>query len=216
MAEEKINKFVINYLTEEQYAAALEAGTLNNNDFYCTSDITEEEKEEQSGAGATLIHSDEDSSVMFEKIEKSFEIMDGKSTLKNSIYFCARVSDKKIKPLPLVHSRLGTGDFGYYLELYFMALDGEMTNTSYGAFVMVDFASKNVTIQGMGEDELTRCEDTLTSTSTRSALAANQGRILNEKILALEARIAELEAGGIDLAVDPTDTSKTNIWIETN
>ena len=38
MAEEKLNKFVINYLTEEQYAAALEAGTLNENDFYCTSE----------------------------------------------------------------------------------------------------------------------------------------------------------------------------------
>lgn len=38
MAEEKLGKFIINYLTEEQYAAAQAAGTLNDNDFYCTVD----------------------------------------------------------------------------------------------------------------------------------------------------------------------------------
>ena len=36
MAESNLNKFVINYLTEEQYKEALAAGTLNDNDFYCT------------------------------------------------------------------------------------------------------------------------------------------------------------------------------------
>lgn len=36
MAEEKLNKFIINYLTEEQYIAAQQAGLLNDNDFYCT------------------------------------------------------------------------------------------------------------------------------------------------------------------------------------
>lgn len=38
MTEEKLGKFIINYLTEKQYAEAQAAGTLNDNDFYCTID----------------------------------------------------------------------------------------------------------------------------------------------------------------------------------
>lgn len=41
MAESNLNKFVINYLTEEQYQEALAAGTLNDNDFYCTADTSD-------------------------------------------------------------------------------------------------------------------------------------------------------------------------------
>lgn len=43
MAESNLSKFVINYLTEEQYQEALAAGTLNDDDFYCTADDSTEE-----------------------------------------------------------------------------------------------------------------------------------------------------------------------------
>ena len=36
----------------------------------------------------------------------------------------------------------------------------------------------------------------LESTSTTAALAANQGRVLNEKILALDERVTDLEEAG--------------------
>ena len=39
MAELNLTKFVINYLTEEQYQEALAAGLLNDNDLYCTQDV---------------------------------------------------------------------------------------------------------------------------------------------------------------------------------
>ena len=48
------------------------------------------------------------------------------------------------------------------------------------------------------------------------ALHANQGKTLNDKIVALEARIAALEAGEIELATDPDDTDEMNVWIQTS
>lgn len=51
--------------------------------------------------------------------------------------------------------------------------------------------------------------DSLESTSTTSALSANQGRILNESIEALDTRVEELEnsSGG------NASNSVTRIWV---
>lgn len=54
------------------------------------------------------------------------------------------------------------------------------------------------------------------NTSINSVLHANQGKILNDKIVALEARIAAFEAGEIELATDPDDTDEMNVWIQTS
>ena len=54
-------------------------------------------------------------------------------------------------------------------------------------------------------------ENTLTSTSVANALSANQGRVLNEKIGALDTRVETLEnnSGGSSQC-----NSETKIWTE--
>ena len=49
----------------------------------------------------------------------------------------------------------------------------------------------------------------LESTSTTAALAANQGRVLNEKILALDERVTDLEEAGTGSGSDITITLAT-------
>ena len=78
MAEEQSNKFVINYLTDEQYASALAAGTINDNDFYCTPDI-------EAGSGVSS--------------ESSIFYWDGLSSTANpdNIAFWQEIVDKSIE-----------------------------------------------------------------------------------------------------------------------
>lgn len=49
----------------------------------------------------------------------------------------------------------------------------------------------------------------LESTSTTAALAANQGRVLNEKILALDERVTDLEEAGTGSGSSVTITLAT-------
>lgn len=61
-------------------------------------------------------------------------------------------------------------------------------------------------------DEGIIVQNTLTSTSTVNALAANQGRVLNEKILALDERVTDLEEQGS--GSDTTFTPAANADID--
>lgn len=54
----------------------------------------------------------------------------------------------------------------------------------------------------------------LESTSTTAALAANQGRVLNEKILALDERVTDLEEAGSGSGSDITLTPATDAEID--
>lgn len=75
MAEEKLNKFVIHYLTEEQYAAALEAGQINENDFYCTS--------ESDGEGSSVYATQEYVNNAIEESSSNIEVNPTDTSNKN-------------------------------------------------------------------------------------------------------------------------------------
>ena len=56
--------------------------------------------------------------------------------------------------------------------------------------------------------------DSLTSTSTSSALSANQGRVLNEKIEALETRVETLENNSSGSESGSQCDCELRIWTE--
>lgn len=218
MAEENLNKFTINYLTEEQYAAALEAGTLNDNDFYCTSDILDEDDTPKvETVFIKLFDTDEEEyDKMFSAVEAYDDEVNGFNAhlIKNIIYENNNYGDYEY------YQAIGSyGEFDdsntliavtiHYAKVHSNKLRG------FSKRAYLDNGTKTIEEINEWDFFLRAPVDNLTSTSTEQSLSANQGKVLNEKIAALEARIAELEAGGIDLAVNPTDTSNTNIWIET-
>lgn len=82
--------------------------------------------------------------------------------------------------------------------------------------ILLSTDTQTLTITDSGLRFVGSVENVLTSTSTSNSLSANQGKILNDKITALTARVAALEAGEIELATDPTDTDEMNVWIQTS
>lgn len=239
MAEKNLNKFTINYLTEEQYAGALAAGTLNDNDFYCTSES--QENEESSSGKAGYITLDESSPAYVGLSDDGNELLcfnawqlePGLYNVTDNIrlyYATADSHDYHIPLSPFAYFDTITvigpkfGEMRVYAkgsgvtELFLSGSQGiyyiGMMNLTESAGVGT-FEDGSDIIMGSYDSPIPEVIDDLTTISSYDALSAKQGKILNEKILALEARIAELEAGGIDLAVNPTDTTNTNIWIET-
>lgn len=219
MAEENLNKFTINYLTEEQYAAAREAGTLNDNDFYCTSNDLENNEQNSAGTETVFIRMFDTEEEEYDKMFSAVEIFDdgvnglNARLIKNVVY---EYSDYGV--LRYFHVMDSDGSFNENGELTEVSFTYYYTNTnkeiiitkraySIGGDKIISEESENHFFRG--------AVDNLESEDTELALSARQGKILAEQIAALEARLAELEAGGIDLAVNPTDTTNTNIWIET-
>lgn len=213
MAEKNLNKFTINYLTEEQYAGALAAGTLNDNDFYCTSE-SQENEESNLGAGAIIISTENTAEDNYDKLLSAIEYLEDRyqiHLIKNIIFEdVAYNADWNSMP---IYSFPVTAE-GSASE-WWIAFHGQDDQHIY------DYVVHAAIVDGVKQFDYTTNVrlgtpiNHLDSNSEDEILSANQGRVLNEKILALEARIAELEAGGIDLAVNPTDTTNRNIWIET-
>lgn len=239
MAEKNLNKFTINYLTEEQYAAAREAGTLNDNDFYCTSnDLTNDEQ----GSGKVGYITLDESSPAYVGLSddgnellcfNAWQLEPGLYNVTDNIRLYYATADSHDYHIPL-------SSFAYFDTITVIGPKfGEMRVYAKGSGVTELFLSGSQGIYYIGMMNLTESAgvgtfedgsdiimgsydspipeviDNVTTVSSLSALSAYQGKLLNEKITALEARIAELEAGGIDLAVNPTDTTNRNIWIET-
>lgn len=219
MAEKNLNKFTINYLTEEQYAAAREAGTLNDNDFYCTSNDLENNEQGSTGVETIFISMFDTDEEEYDKMFSAVEVFDDEVNglnarlTKNVVYEYSDYGD-----LRYFHVMNSYGSFNEDGELIEVSFTYYYTNTSREIIIDKRAYLENgiKTISEDSEISFYRgLVDNLESNDTQLALSAKQGKVLAEQIAALEARIAELEAGGIDLAVNPTDTTNRNIWIET-
>lgn len=187
MAEEKLNNFIINYLTEEQYAAALEAGTINDNDFYCTSNDLENNEQNNTGVETVLIKLFDTDEEEYDKMFSSVEAYDDEANGFNA---------RLIKNV--IYENNNYGDYEYYQAI---GSSGEFDESNTLLAVTIHYArvhsnklrgfSKRAyldngvkTIEEINEwDFFLRAPiDSLTSPSTEESLSANQGRILNEKI----------------------------------
>lgn len=216
MAEEKLNKFVINYLTEEQYAAALEAGTLNDNDFYCTSNDLENDEQDSTGAGAIIISTANTADENYDKIINSIVMSDaGQPRFIKSLIYEDLVYYDDWNGMP-VYSYLTNAE-GSETDVY-MIFHGEDNEYIYDYTIHAYLDNEVKVVEQYSMTRTTKaCVDNLLSSATKQALSANQGRVLAEQIAALEARIAALESGEVNnVAVDPTDTTDMNLWIQTS
>lgn len=203
MIEEKLGKFVVNYLTEEQYNAALQAGTLNDNDFYCTSDDGNVTPGGGSlvGSGAPVVYSTDSKESQVEKLMACFETIENNSARLSG--FCMYIAD-----IPA----FSEGDFSYItiwypyegfydestgeycLQLTAVSNTGWYSGLEATAMLFINEDSKDVRI-------------VLTSKKIVDIEA------LNNRIAALEAMIA---SGEFNIAVDPTNTTNKNLWIATS
>lgn len=221
MAEEKLNKFVINYLTEEQYAAALKAGTLNDNDFYCTSNDLENNEQNSAGTETVFIRMFDTEEEEYDKMFSAVEIFDdgvnglNARLIKNVVY---EYSDYGV--LRYFHVMNSDGSFNENGELTEVSFTYYYTNTNKEIIItkraysidgekIISEESENHFFRGV--------VDNLESDDTELALSANQGKVLAEEIAELRSRIIALESGQVNnVAVDPTDTSDMNLWIQTS
>ena len=199
MAEEKLNKFIINYLTEEQYAAALKAGTLNDNDFYCTSDDGNITPGGGSlvGSGAPVIYSTDSKESQVEKLMACF---DDSNRLSG---FCMYIAD-----IPAFNE----GDFSYITIWY--PYEG-FYDESTGEYCLQLTAVSN-TGWYSGLEATAMLFINADSKDVRIELASKKIidiDALNNRIAALEAKIA---SGEFNIAVDPANTTNKNLWIATS
>lgn len=104
----------------------------------------------------------------------------------------------KIDSTSSVRYHIGTGGF---LARHATFIVGDVTNTATSASKWIIFSNSYGSINIKYSNSSTiytlldsgKIVDNLISTATSSPLSANQGRILNEKITAIEAKIAVLE-----------------------
>lgn len=188
MATENVNNLIINYLTDKQYEQALANDLINDNELYCTPDISE--GGENTGAGAVIIGFTDSDEVIKEKLQSAVSA------------FYDDVNDNTVRLAKVIlYEYPDYGGYDYLIGGYVEGTDLENFFITFGKNDGIKIYSATIEIaDGIVND----------SGITEEFISAT-----NEKIAELETRIAELEAGGIDLAVNPTDTTNRNIWIET-
>lgn len=150
-------------------------------------------------------------------------IADIASKLTNVIGGAVASGDIKLNSMVFLQSDVDESSWVPLQEAY--------NEGSAAVFVFVGYVGNNIvkeTITVTSSTACTRATETIGvviktiqdningGASGNVALHANQGKTLNDKIVALEARIAALEAGEIELATDPDDTDEMNVWIQTS
>ena len=192
MTEENLNKFTINYLSEEQYTAALAAGTLNDNDFYCTSDdlYNNAENTGGAGAGAVILYASDDAQTKYDKILSAIEVTsdnenkDIVTLIKPLYYEVIKDTSSNMKHYfhCLATAGLGSLAQGYYC-LHFHYEDGDQEGFLFVIATNVEGTPSVEEADPPTYKNKIEVHNVLDSTSETDALSANQGKILNEKII---------------------------------
>lgn len=188
MAETILDNLVINYLSQEQYAKANLENNIDENMLYFTPELA-------GGTGTVILNSTDTNEAMYNKIfssVKSITNADGdlEPRLAKDILYVDTSGMPKKYYRAIGVSATYTNEVCSWISLQFYRAD----NQQQQYFVLIANTVNNTkSITKTSNWSLTSAApiDGLNSIDTEKALSANQGRILNEKIEALDGGSSE-------------------------